>query len=923
MSVYGKLALFGIILHLILFYSIFDIYYSSPLIRGTRLHPITLANGLATRLVIFSADGLRSDLFFEHVNNSPFLHGIIDNGKASWGVSVSHVPTESRPGHVAILAGFYEDVSAVTSGWKNNPVPFDSIINRSHEAWAWGSPDIVSMFTDEVDHANADIYSAKLEDFFSSDASKLDEWVFTRVQEMFSSDSAVNGSLGERLHAGRIVFLLHLLGLDTNGHGHKPHSSNYIDNIGVVDKGIEAIDTLFHEYFHDNRTVFLFTSDHGMTDWGSHGAGTDEEVLTPFVIWGSGVRPSPLKKKINQVDLAPLMAALLGVPVPMNSVGSLPIELLDASPKYLFQSSYANLKQMLEQFMIKRNEKKSHTLSIFFTEFADLRPEALAGFEKEIKRLVEMRRFGAAAQLCLLLLERVRAGILYFHRYERTVLGTAVAAAFSSWIWLVFIFSTRDVAHMSHDGSLFIPQPIACMFLLVALMALLAVGMPPSSCIYILLPLYTASVAYNASGISLKKSPLSVRISLWFYRLRGESFSRHSLSAVKLCSTLVSIALLLFVLTSIFTQRWLLSVITLFMALLPHLESSGVSHLHAWKRLWSTSCVFLAIFPLLPAVGLTPVPFVCFIAPLLFSGVLFWLRGSMEVACAALFTRAAQFHLLTAFIILCMNYSSINEHPQTFLWEYFWRLLQLLCWLSIPLSFIAPLYSPPILMPRLIIWFAFLHIPYSLLSISYESLFLEVFFVLLFAYVRLEYGHLHDEQFLHMPVWGAVSKCARDMRMDRRSLSSWEWSRGVLLVVFIEIAFFGTGNVASLNSFNPSFLRRFMSVFSPFTMGALLLLKVMLPFLGVAFAFVTIMQHRSLHIATMAQIILIITDAMAVVFFMQLVDEGSWLQIGMSISHYVISMAMSVIVFFLLHLAHILLPLSVGNILRNKCSNVV
>lgn len=38
-----------------------------------------------------------------------------------------------------------------------------------------------------------------------------------------------------------------------------------------------------------------------MTDWGSHGAGTDEEVLTPFVIWGSGVRPSPLKKKINQV----------------------------------------------------------------------------------------------------------------------------------------------------------------------------------------------------------------------------------------------------------------------------------------------------------------------------------------------------------------------------------------------------------------------------------------------------------------------------------------------------------------------------------------------------------------------------------------------------------------------------------------------
>lgn len=71
------------------------------------------------------------------------------------------------------------------------------------------------------------MYEAGEEDFASNDAARLDTWVFKNVEAFFTKASE-DEITREMLQQDRIVFFLHLLGLDTNGHAHKPHSE-YVD----------------------------------------------------------------------------------------------------------------------------------------------------------------------------------------------------------------------------------------------------------------------------------------------------------------------------------------------------------------------------------------------------------------------------------------------------------------------------------------------------------------------------------------------------------------------------------------------------------------------------------------------------------------------------------------------------------------------
>jgi phosphatidylinositol glycan class N len=69
-------------------------------------------------------------------------------------------------------------------------------------------------------------------------------------------------------------------------------------------------------------------------------------------------------------------------------------------------------------------------------------------------------------------------------------------------------------------------------------------------------------------------------------------------------------------------------------------------------------------------------------------------------------------------------------------------------------------------------------------------------------------------------------------------------------------------------------------------MGALLVLKVLLPMITVAAAFLVVLKSSRVPAFESYFMFLILSDIMAVRFFFQITTVGSWLDIGSSVSRY-------------------------------------
>jgi hypothetical protein len=303
---------------------------------------------LARRVYVVIIDGLRLDKSYE----LPFLDSLRRRGVDS--EAQSHYPSWSRPNYVSILTGVPPEDSGVRTNHHSTPVALDSLMDRAKAAglttaMATDYDVLPRLFlrtrTPRTGEAREGPPPAELDpDAEQHSEEDTDDLDVVTDKEIAAAVRAPDANLespfddaryapwpggfseaGDALAAGNAEFVVLLLGaVDVAGHAHGGKSPLYRDAALIADhalsRALARVDL--------DQDAIIITADHGHTNRGGHG-GVEPEVMTvPFIAVGAGIKPGASANDARLIDIAPTVAALLGIAAPGHGLGRTMTEIL-------------------------------------------------------------------------------------------------------------------------------------------------------------------------------------------------------------------------------------------------------------------------------------------------------------------------------------------------------------------------------------------------------------------------------------------------------------------------------------------------------------------------------------------------------------------------------------------------------------------
>jgi hypothetical protein len=299
--------------------SLYD--YRSPIKDAAPAVLPPLGNPATGRLVFLLVDGLREDTAMDAAV-MPNLAGLREGG-ASARIH-SEAPSYSEPAYTTLLTGASPEISdgpVINLDYEDIPLfTQDNLFSAAHRTGLRTAISGYYWFEKLVPQSDVDLR------------------FYTPVEDRTADEAVLAAVLPWLRDRSAELVLIHLDQVDYAGH----HEGGARDP--RWNEAARRVDDMIGEVIKEldlSRDTILVLSDHGHIGIGGHG-GQDADVLVqPLVLAGKGIR-SGAYGDINQVDIAPTLAALLGVAVPSSSQGQvrtemlvLPTETLGQLPKYI------------------------------------------------------------------------------------------------------------------------------------------------------------------------------------------------------------------------------------------------------------------------------------------------------------------------------------------------------------------------------------------------------------------------------------------------------------------------------------------------------------------------------------------------------------------------------------------------------------
>lgn len=217
-------------------------------------------------------------------------------------------PSFSRPGRATLAVGAPPAIHGVTTNRQKRNIPLDNLVRRVGTAGGTcriaGSKIWSGLFAEDI--ARCGVYL--------EGESKEGPGMF--VPQVPAIRAAQERGIEFVLEKPAMLRIADIISSDFAAHEYGGASPEYQAELQRID----AVIAVLASRLDLSRETLVITADHGHRDEGGHGGDEAEVLAIPIVMVGAGIRSS-VTIDGEQADIAPTLAALLGLPLPAASSG--------------------------------------------------------------------------------------------------------------------------------------------------------------------------------------------------------------------------------------------------------------------------------------------------------------------------------------------------------------------------------------------------------------------------------------------------------------------------------------------------------------------------------------------------------------------------------------------------------------------------